>query len=165
MYVWQKTVSFEIIIFWRLELSHLLDWIEAKPWKLNTSIQRTNFEMIMAYYSSICRIYFILILMGARSYHEHLNSHLSLLKMLSSDLSDILIHSFPHSVFIPIVWMFDLVTCKNCLPLPLLSQLIEPLNLGPHACHYIIFTAFYLCWIPRSEERRVGKECRSRWSP
>ena len=21
------------------------------------------------------------------------------------------------------------------------------------------------CWIDRSEERRVGKECRSRWSP
>src|SRR3712207_2855643 len=23
----------------------------------------------------------------------------------------------------------------------------------------------YLCWLSRSEERRVGKECRSRWSP
>ena len=23
----------------------------------------------------------------------------------------------------------------------------------------------YHCHIPRSEERRVGKECRSRWSP
>ena len=27
-----------------------------------------------------------------------------------------------------------------------------------------VFTA-YICHIPRSEERRVGKECRSRWSP
>ena len=24
---------------------------------------------------------------------------------------------------------------------------------------------FYLEYLPRSEERRVGKECRSRWSP
>ena len=27
----------------------------------------------------------------------------------------------------------------------------------PHPSHHL--------WFPRSEERRVGKECRSRWSP
>src|SRR2546422_11419076 len=27
------------------------------------------------------------------------------------------------------------------------------------------WTAWYAHWLPRSEERRVGKECRSRWSP
>ena len=28
-----------------------------------------------------------------------------------------------------------------------------------------IFTGLFIWWIARSEERRVGKECRSRWSP
>ena len=53
--------------------------------------------------------------------------------------------------------MFALVTCKNCLTLPLLSQLIDPLNLGPHACHFILFTAFYLCWIPYRHYLVTGK--------
>ena len=29
----------------------------------------------------------------------------------------------------------------------------------------IIAAAVYFFLVPRSEERRVGKECRSRWSP
>src|ERR1035438_2796496 len=29
----------------------------------------------------------------------------------------------------------------------------------------ILFTYLHLAPLPRSEERRVGKECRSRWSP
>ena len=30
---------------------------------------------------------------------------------------------------------------------------------------YQIFTTDNMLWTGRSEERRVGKECRSRWSP
>jgi len=29
----------------------------------------------------------------------------------------------------------------------------------------LVFNDFSINWILRSEERRVGKECRSRWSP
>ena len=36
-------------------------------------------------------------------------------------------------------------------------------NLVPRASSLSIFAAYSLA--PRSEERRVGKECRSRWSP
>ena len=31
--------------------------------------------------------------------------------------------------------------------------------------HDIVETLFFFIALPRSEERRVGKECRSRWSP
>ena len=30
---------------------------------------------------------------------------------------------------------------------------------------YTIIVQFFVALMPRSEERRVGKECRSRWSP
>src|SRR2546430_4657686 len=33
-----------------------------------------------------------------------------------------------------------------------------------HAVHFYVFHRA-IHWSPRSEERRVGKECRSRWSP
>ena len=38
---------------------------------------------------------------------------------------------------------------------------------GPHCKHVVAAGAAYLQQLgtPRSEERRVGKECRSRWSP
>ena len=31
--------------------------------------------------------------------------------------------------------------------------------------HFLINKSWYIVDLPRSEERRVGKECRSRWSP
>src|SRR5215213_6808482 len=40
------------------------------------------------------------------------------------------------------------------------EALIRP-ELG-HVCHSLIVESY---WTPGSEERRVGKECRSRWSP
>src|SRR3712207_5333803 len=42
------------------------------------------------------------------------------------------------------------------------TQLIA-LGRGPYFCYYIVHNFFN--WLMRSEERRVGKECRSRWSP
>ena len=40
------------------------------------------------------------------------------------------------------------------------------LNIGFHTCFYYIAAKYWIQdYIPRSEERRVGKECRSRWSP
>ena len=43
----------------------------------------------------------------------------------------------------------------------------KPLAVGgdPEARHGIVLTADYIAKKYRSEERRVGKECRSRWSP
>ena len=53
-----------------------------------------------------------------------------------------------------------------------LSYVLERLPKGIEECQFINLTAdegynesHFETIIPRSEERRVGKECRSRWSP
>src|SRR3712207_9381587 len=40
----------------------------------------------------------------------------------------------------------------------------HPVNVN-HAGLYLVYEALLLLRVVRSEERRVGKECRSRWSP
>ena len=46
--------------------------------------------------------------------------------------------------------------------LPLVDTILVPVGGGGLACGVSTFAKLYN---PRSEERRVGKECRSRWSP
>src|SRR2546427_5536408 len=43
----------------------------------------------------------------------------------------------------------------------LLDEVLEDAGAG----HNVVSTVFIECGAMRSEERRVGKECRSRWSP
>ena len=42
---------------------------------------------------------------------------------------------------------------------------LSPVKLNPDSVSHPAFTALVDQFMARSEERRVGKECRSRWSP
>src|SRR2546426_9700720 len=51
-------------------------------------------------------------------------------------------------------------------PAPQQPRLLDRVRAALRARHYSRRTEkAYVHWIKRSEERRVGKECRSRWSP
>ena len=49
------------------------------------------------------------------------------------------------------VFIADLIACSTCF--------------GDHYAHHQELKSIIQWLLPRSEERRVGKECRSRWSP
>src|SRR2546428_259116 len=53
-------------------------------------------------------------------------------------------------------------TCAASLAGPALIAVAHPTTVWPPASS---FTVWFAPFVKRSEERRVGKECRSRWSP
>ena len=59
------------------------------------------------------------------------------------------------------------VTRKNHFPLPFIDQVLERVSGHPFYCFLDGYSGYFQIEIDvaRSEERRVGKECRSRWSP
>ena len=60
-------------------------------------------------------------------------------------------------------------TKKDHYPLPFIDQMLERLSKHTHFCFLDGYSGFSQIHVSakeqRSEERRVGKECRSRWSP
>src|SRR5256886_4260769 len=76
----------------------------------------------------------------------------------SSDVcsSDLIAH--PITICMPIAQTFLIAFCSNL-------QLYSILNFSIHPEFMMARQNLGHCIRQRSEERRVGKECRSRWSP
>ena len=53
------------------------------------------------------------------------------------------------------------IACAVAMVVPMITALL----LGEYMFLGFIFSFMICAFIGRSEERRVGKECRSRWSP
>ena len=58
---------------------------------------------------------------------------------------------------------FNICHCEHNLVRAM--PIIDELDLAKHGLKYVETEASSVCAFHRSEERRVGKECRSRWSP
>ena len=66
----------------------------------------------------------------------------------------IAIPSIISNITVPLLGLIDVT---------IVGHLGSPAYIGAIAVGGMLFNIIY--WIFRSEERRVGKECRSRWSP
>ena len=70
-----------------------------------------------------------------------------------------------------IFFMWGFITCLNDILIPHLKAVFSLNYTQTMLIQFTFFGAYFIMSLPmgkvlaRSEERRVGKECRSRWSP
>ena len=93
--------------------------------------------------------------MNNHSYNEKYNSRIEKLTLTAL---------FTAIAVVGSMFSFPVFGSK-CAPVQHMVNILCAVLLGPWYGVVVAFTASLLRNLLRSEERRVGKECRSRWSP